>query len=182
MTYRRDLLNFRVVVRHAGSESGDPPPRRVAASSAAALAMPPRSGVPQPPASSPARTTPPSEVGGSRDVILVKTALKQVAVRLSEVTFVEAARNYVRIHLENGAVLKSRVPISRLARHVGPDRFLRIHRGRLVNIDSVRSVTSLTGGRLALALSDGSRTIVARDRRRIVLAELGRTAGVPATL
>ncbi|MDF2776100.1 MAG: LytTr DNA-binding region [Geminicoccaceae bacterium] len=115
-------------------------------------------------------------------MILVKTALKQVAVRLSEVTFVEAARNYVRIHLENGAVLKSRVPISRLARHVGPDRFLRIHRGRLVNIDRVRSVTTLAGGRLALALSDGSRIIVARDRRRFVLAELGRTAGVPATL
>ncbi len=115
-------------------------------------------------------------------MILVKTALKQVAVRLSEVTFVEAARNYVRIHLESGVVLKSRVPISRLARHLGPDRFLRIHRGRLVNIDRVRSVTSLAGGRLALALSDGSRIIVARDRRRRVLAELGRTAGGPATL
>ncbi|HEX6048596.1 MAG TPA: LytTR family DNA-binding domain-containing protein [Gemmatimonadaceae bacterium] len=181
MTYRRELLDFRVVVRRPGSDADDPP-RRFASASAAALAPPPQPGAPQPPGSSPARPAAPAEGSRSRDVILVKTALKQVAVRLSEVTFVEAARNYVRIHIEGGAVLKSRVPISRLARHLGTGRFLRIHRGRLVNTDCVRSVTSLAGGRLALALSDGSRIIVARDRRRVVLAELGRTASTATTL
>jgi DNA-binding LytR/AlgR family response regulator len=184
MTYRRDLMNPRVIVRHSDSDAtSEGPPRRFAAASAVALAMPAQHGGPQGHASVPVRSTALADSGGSRDVILVKTALKQVAVRLSEVTFVEAARNYVRIHLDTGTVLKSRVPISRLARHLGPDRFLRIHRGRLVNIDRVRTVTNLAGGRLALQLNDGSRIIVARDRRRVVLQELGRTAApLPATL
>jgi two-component system LytT family response regulator len=171
-------------VRHGNSDAPTDSPTRRYASAAASLAMPTHPGGTGPQSAhspSPARFAAPAEAGGTRDVILVKTALKQVAVRLSEVTFVEAARNYVRIHLEGGTVLKSRVPISRLARHLGPDRFLRIHRGRLVNVARVRTVTNLAGGRLALALNDGSRIIVARDRRRIVLTELGRTASSPGT-
>jgi DNA-binding LytR/AlgR family response regulator len=113
---------------------------------------------------------------GAAGVVLVKTGLKQVALRITDVTFVEAARNYVRIHLDGGAVLRSRVPITRLAQHFGAVRFLRVHRGRLVNVDRVRSVATLAGGHLALTLNDGSRVTVARDRRRVILAELGRTA------
>jgi two-component system, LytTR family, response regulator len=89
-----------------------------------------------------------------------------------EIVFAEAARNYVRLHLENGTVLKSRVPIDRLARHLGTERFLRIHRGRLVNVERIRAVSPLTGGRLRLSLLDGATIVVARDRRRVVLAEI----------
>jgi two-component system LytT family response regulator len=110
---------------------------------------------------------------GASDVILVKTGFRQVAVRVGEILYVEAARNYVRIHLDNGAVLKTRVPIDRLGRHLGSQRFLRIHRGRLVNMERIRSVRSLAGGRLQLTLSQGAMIIVARDRRRAVLAEIG---------
>jgi len=110
---------------------------------------------------------------GPSEVILVKSGFRQVAVRVGEILFVEAARNYVRIHLETGAVLKSRVPIDRLAQHLGSQRFLRIHRGRLVNMERIRSVRSLVGGRLQVTLSQGATIIVARDRRRAVLAEIG---------
>ena len=107
------------------------------------------------------------------EVILVKSGFKQVATRVREIVFVEAARNYVRIHLETGQVLKSRVPIDRLGLHLGRERFLRVHRGCLVNIDRIRGVTPLLGGRLLLSLCDGSKVAVARDRRRVVLAEIG---------
>jgi len=151
MTYRRDPFNVRVIVRSASGREA-----------------------------SMEHVSPPitTDARGSRaaDVVLVKTGLKQVALRIPEVTFVEAARNYVRIHLDGGAVLRSRVPITRLAQHFGTDRFLRVHRGRLVNVDRVRSVAPLVGGQLALTMNDGSRVTVARDRRRVVLAELGRTA------
>jgi DNA-binding LytR/AlgR family response regulator len=179
MTYRRDLLNIRVVVRPGADATSESTARRFA-SAGAALAMPSQpTGVPP----SFGRPAPAAEsTGGARDVILVKTALKQVAVRVGEITYVEAARNYVQIHLDGGTVLKSRVPISRIASHLGRDRFLRVHRGRIVNIDRVRSVTNLTGGRLALGMNDGSRVIVARDRRRVVLADLSRATGTQPTL
>ena len=141
-------------------------------------------GHPTVPATAPVRTRPlridantdapplPHSVSGAPDVVLVKSGFKQVAIHIHEITFAEAARNYVLVHLVSGAVIKSRVPIERLAEHLGTARFLRIHRGRLVNVERIRAVTPLTGGRLRLALLDGATILVARDRRRAVLAEL----------
>jgi two-component system LytT family response regulator len=117
-----------------------------------------------------------SGTGATPEVILVKSGFKQVAMRVREILYVEAARNYVRIHLENGTALKSRVQIDRLAQHLGRERFLRIHRGRLVNMERIRSVRPLAGGRLQLTLTHGATIVVARDRRRSVLAELSAVA------
>ena len=141
-------------------------------------------GHPTVPATAPVRTRPlridantdapplPHSVSGAPDVVLVKSGFNQVAIHIHEITFAEAARNYVLVHLVSGAVIKSRVPIERLAEHLGTARFLRIHRGRLVNVERIRAVMPLTGGRLRLALLDGATILVARDRRRAVLAEL----------
>ena len=172
MSHRPDLMDIRVAVRPpARTESRAELPGRVAS--------PPPSPTFQP--MRPARDAdlePPSIASdatgnGSADVILVKSGFKQVAVRVAEILFVESARNYVRIHLDNGAVLKTRVPIDRLGQHLGSQRFLRIHRGRLVNRERIRSVRSLMGGRLQLTLTQGATIVVARDRRRAVLAEIG---------
>jgi len=124
----------------------------------------------------PSIAVPVSGTGSPGEVILVKSGFRQVATRVPEIVYVEAARNYVRIHQENGTVVKTRVPIDRLAQHLGTERFLRIHRGRLVNMERIRSVRSLTGGRLQLTMSEGSTTIVARDRRRAVLARISSAA------
>lgn len=190
MTYRRDLLDIRAVVRPSTrQELGAEAPRHGAGElvhigqlGAHAPASMGHGGVLSAPR--PTRDAAPTHAGASlpdivsgetNEVILVKTGFKHVATRVREILFVEAARNYVRIHLETGVVLKSRVPIDRLASHLGSERFLRIHRGRLVNVEGVRSVSALTGGRLLLTMTDGSKVIAARDRRRMVLAELGAT-------
>ena len=172
MSYRRDVMDIGVVVRpSARTETGAELPGRIASPLPASPYQPMR----------PARETelkPPSIASdasgnGVSQVILVKSGFRQVAIRIGEILFVQSARNYVRIHLESGTVLKSRVPIDRLAEHLGSQRFLRIHRGRLVNMERIRSVRSLVGGRLQLTLSQGATIIVARDRRRAVLAEIG---------
>ncbi len=169
MRYHRDSIDVGAVVRRPARS--DPRPE-----------LPARIAPPPPPLPQPARITrelePPSIAseaprnGSPVEVILVKSGFKQVATRVAEILYVEAARNYVRIHQENGTVLKTRVPIERLAQHLGTERFLRIHRGRLVNMERIRSVRSLAGGRLQLTLSNGSTIIVARDRRRVVLARI----------
>lgn len=168
-TYRRELSDVGFPGRRE-----DPPMRHLLAdrSPIAAVAAPARREVD---ASTPAITPVPATAatGGATDVILVKTGFRQVATRIREIVYVEAARNYCRLHLENGQVLKSRIPIDRLAEHLGPGKFLRIHRGTIVNVDRIRSVTALLGGRLLLTLTDGSKIAVARDRRRATLAEIG---------
>ena len=171
MSYRRDLLDIRVVVRQAArtdarAELAD----RV--TSFAGPVRPERDPEPGPHLPPPADVTPADTAGTAPEVILVKSGFRHVATRVREILYVESARNYVRIHLENGSVLKSRIQIDRLAQYLGRERFLRIHRGRLVNTERIRSVRPLAGGRLQLTLSQGTTIIVARDRRRAVLAEI----------
>jgi DNA-binding LytR/AlgR family response regulator len=167
MPYRRDLLDIRVVVRQAAARNDTRPDSPARATPLAQPAGPSRA---EQTSSAPSAES--SGNGASSGVILGKSGFKHVATRVREILYVEAARNYVRIYLENGTVLKSRVPIERLANHLGSERFLRIHRGRLVNIERIRAVSPLTGGRLQLTLNQGSRILVARDRRRGVLAEI----------
>jgi DNA-binding LytR/AlgR family response regulator len=169
MTYRRDLLDIRVVVR---------PPTRTDARPEFTTRMTPfmtSSRSPLEPEVEPLAAAGPAS-GATPEIILVKTGFRHIATRVREIVYIESARNYVRVHLESGTALKSRVQIDRLARHLGTELFLRIHRGRLVNMERVRSVRPIAGGRLQLTLSEGSTIIVARDRRRVVLAALAAAA------
>jgi DNA-binding LytR/AlgR family response regulator len=171
MTYRRDVLDAPAAVRPSLPND----PRRELSPRIGSLTHPPRPerAVEPPPA-------PLADVAASPDatseVILVKTGFRQVATRVREILHIESARNYVRIHLETGAVLKSRVQMERLAEHLGAERFIRIHRGRLVNRERIRYVRPIPGGRLQLTLTNGSIIFVARDRRRSVLAAIGTSA------
>jgi two-component system, LytTR family, response regulator len=58
--------------------------------------------------------------------------------------------------------------IAELERKLDPKKFLRIHRGTVVNVDWIKEVASLPGGALNLRLKDGKDTdlTVARDRTR----------------
>jgi DNA-binding LytR/AlgR family response regulator len=193
MTYRRDSSDSGVIVRHSPQRPADVPLRHVIVEATMAGLQPTRThatlpavargDLPFTASQRPTRAmgaaahgesgTPAS--GAAPEVILVKSGFRQVATRVREIVYVEAARNYVRIHLETGPVFKSRVPIDRLALHLGHPRFLRIHRGCLVNVERIRAVNPLVGGRLLLTLSNGAKVTVARDRRRFVLAEIGNT-------
>jgi len=58
--------------------------------------------------------------------------------------------------------------IAELEKKLDPKKFLRIHRGTVVNVDWIKEVASLPGGALNLRLKDGKDTdlTVARDRAR----------------
>jgi two-component system LytT family response regulator len=65
--------------------------------------------------------------------------------------------------------------IMELERRLDPAKFLRIHRGALVNVDWVHEVNSWFAGKVVLTLKDAARTqlTVARDRVRSVKERLG---------
>lgn len=65
--------------------------------------------------------------------------------------------------------------IAELERRLDPAKFLRIHRGALVNVDWVHEVNSWFAGKVVLTLKDAAHTqlTVARDRVRSVKEQLG---------
>ena len=64
--------------------------------------------------------------------------------------------------------------IAELERRLDPNRFLRVHRAALVNIDWIHEVNSWFAGKVVLSLKDPQRTQipVARDRVKILKARL----------
>ena len=68
-------------------------------------------------------------------------------VRLEEVLWIEAAGNYVELHLADRCVLH-RVPIGTLARHLDPACFVRVHRSVLVRAEQIAALH--TGAGLSL--------------------------------
>lgn len=65
--------------------------------------------------------------------------------------------------------------IADLEKRLNPKKFIRIHRGTMVNIAWIREVASLPGGSLQVRLVDTNSTelVIARDRARDVKARLG---------
>jgi len=79
----------------------------------------------------------------------------------------EASDDYVTIHLPKGKLLAS-IRMDELERVLDPDRFLRIHRSHIVNLDAVVSMAPHPSGRFVVALRDGVRLFASRARSREV--------------
>jgi DNA-binding LytR/AlgR family response regulator len=79
----------------------------------------------------------------------VESAGRTRYIRRTEVHYVEAHGDYVRLHAVSGVHLV-RMPISRLEEYWAPAGFVRVHRGFLVALDAVRELRSdSVGGLLA---------------------------------
>lgn len=103
--------------------------------------------------------------GSSRDRLVVKGAGRVVFLKLDEIDWIEAAGNYVHLHSGSERHLH-RETMADLACRLAPDRFLRIHRSTIVNIDRIRRLVGSPGGDVTLVLRDGTQLPVGRTYRQ----------------
>ena len=80
-------------------------------------------------------------------------------IRVCDVLWLQAAGNYVELHLANRTVLH-RVPLSRVEQLLQPDEFLRVHRTAIVRRDQVRRLAVIGDGRYQLTLECGAQLAV----------------------
>ena len=84
----------------------------------------------------------------------IRDGAKREFLDPAEILWVEAAGNYVELHLAGRALLQ-RQTLSSLEEELGVLGFTRIHRSRLVNRRHVRAVESNDSGDFTVSLSDG---------------------------
>ena len=87
--------------------------------------------------------------------LVVRVGPKIQFVRVRDVDWVEAEGNYVCVHARGREHLL-RETLTHLAERLPPDRFLRVHRSAVVNVDRIREVVPMTKGTYQLRLEDGS--------------------------
>ncbi len=101
--------------------------------------------------------------------LLVMDDGRSFFVRTAEVEWIEAARNYVRLHAGD-RVHTVRTTLAALEARMDPERFRRISRSALVNLDRVREVQPWFHGDAIVILESGARVTLSRRYRRNLLA------------
>jgi len=94
----------------------------------------------------------------------VRTAGRTVFVDLESVDWLEAADNYVRVHVQRREHLV-RETLAALDAQLDPDRFARIHRSVIVNVARIAEVRPTSHGDAEVLLRDGARLAVSRTWR-----------------
>jgi two-component system LytT family response regulator len=95
--------------------------------------------------------------------LLVREGERSLLVRLRDVAWIEAAGNYVQLHIGEHRPLLLH-SMSALERRLDPDRFFRASRGALVNLDHVERFDTGVRGELIARLKGGESVPFSRRR------------------
>lgn len=88
--------------------------------------------------------------------IAVRSAGKTYFVEMQDVIWIQAAENYVQLHTACGRHLVH-ATVHVLQEMLDPQRFLRIHRSLIVNVEQIKELESGTHGEFLIVLSNGTR-------------------------
>jgi two-component system, LytTR family, response regulator len=77
-------------------------------------------------------------------------------VRAHEVEWIDAAANYVRLHA-GGRVHFVRGTVKSIEERLEPDKFVRVHRSMIVNLDFVKRLEPSEHGEYVITMQDGAR-------------------------
>jgi DNA-binding LytR/AlgR family response regulator len=72
----------------------------------------------------------------------IRTELQFVKVRFADVAYVEAMRDFTKVHLLDGTVHITLVNLKQMEAQLPPNLFVRTHRSFLVNVNKIDAVTS----------------------------------------
>jgi hypothetical protein len=104
------------------------------------------------------------------EVLEVRDGARRHFVPLAEVTWVEAAGNYVELH-RGASGLLHRASLAQMERRLETVGFVRIHRSRLVRREAIAAVESKPTGDFVVRLRDGRELAGSRRFRRPLLAD-----------
>jgi two-component system LytT family response regulator len=111
---------------------------------------------------------------GRLERIMVKKPGRAFFVKLASVDRFEAADNYIRVHAGPDTHL-IRETMSALEARLDPNKFVRVHRSTIVNVDRIKEIHSLFQGRQVIVLHNGDKVKLGRNYRERLDRLLGNT-------
>ena len=108
--------------------------------------------------------------------LVVPSGHRNIFVRTEQIDWIEAERNYVRLHVSSGGGRSYllRENLTRIASSLDPATFCRIHRSTIVNVDRIQSVEALFHGEYLVVLQDGTKLTSGRAYRGNLHALMGK--------
>ena len=96
--------------------------------------------------------------------LVVKTTGRVFFLRVDEIDWIEAAGNYVKLHVGPETHM-IRETMNGIEGKLDPDKFLRIHRSTVVHIDRIKELHPMFSGDYAVILRDGTELALSRNYR-----------------
>jgi two-component system LytT family response regulator len=96
--------------------------------------------------------------------LMVKSASRVFFLKADEIDWIEAADYYVKLHVGRKSHLL-RESMSDMEARLDPEKFLRIHRSAIVNLDRVKEMHTHFNGEYLVILHDGTELKLSRSRR-----------------
>jgi two-component system, LytTR family, response regulator len=96
--------------------------------------------------------------------LVVKSIGRVFFLKVDEIDWIEAAGNYVKLHVGRDGHL-IRETMNGIETKLDPDKFLRIHRSTVVNIDRIKELHPLFSGDYAVILRNGTELALSRNYR-----------------
>ena len=108
------------------------------------------------------------------DRLVVKSGGRLFFLRTDEIDWIEAAGNYVRLHVGTTSHLL-RETMNAIEGRLDPEKFFRIHRSRIVNMERIQEMQPWLNGEYAVVLRTGTRLTLSRGYREKLQERLART-------
>jgi two-component system, LytTR family, response regulator len=105
--------------------------------------------------------------------LVVKSGGRVYFLRTEEIDWIEAAGNYVRLHLGDDSHL-FRETMNRMETRLDARRFVRIHRSRIVNTERIKELQPWFNGEYVVILRNGTRLTLSRGYRDRLQDQLGK--------
>jgi two-component system LytT family response regulator len=107
------------------------------------------------------------------DRLVVKSGGRVFFLRTDEIDWIEAAGNYVRLHLGEESHL-FRETMNGMESRLDTRRFVRIHRSRIVNTERIKELQPWFNGEYVVILRNGTRLTLSRGYREKLQEQLGK--------
>jgi two-component system LytT family response regulator len=104
--------------------------------------------------------------------IAVKARGRTRVINVNDIDWIGAEGNYLNLHVGNETHLV-RETMSTLEQQLDPERFARIHRSTIVNLDRVSEISPLFNGDQSVTLTDGTELTASRSHYDNIKSLLG---------
>jgi len=97
--------------------------------------------------------------------LFVRDRDRIVPVSTAEIERLEAADDYVDVHTKARSYLVY-LTLNDFERRLDPERFIRVHRAHIVNLDFVKQLVPFDGSRMQIEMRDGTKILASRTRSK----------------
>jgi two-component system LytT family response regulator len=96
--------------------------------------------------------------------LVIKTGTRRIFLQPEKIEWIEAERDYMRLHIGRESHLV-RETMQQMEKLLDPQRFIRVHRSTIVNLEFVREMQPLYSGDYKITLRDGTELSSSRAYR-----------------